>query len=105
MPSFTDECSDMVSECFDGLGASVTYIPTVGESKTIQVIDSREDVESSYGGSRIKSDAATFEVRVADVAAPKRGDKIVSGGKNYIVKSFQYRDPLKLVWFMDCAPD
>lgn len=105
MSSFTDECSDMMSECFDGLGAAATYISTVGGNKTVQVIDAREDVESTFGGSRIKSDAGTFEVRVADIASPKRGDKIIVNGKSYIVKSFQYRDPLQLVWFMDCAPE
>lgn len=101
--TFQDDTAEMLADCM-ALGNPALYTPVAGSAKTINVMESRADIETDFGGSRIKSNSAVFEVLVSDIAQPARGDTLEIFAKTYVVKSFRYLDPQQLIWFLDCSP-
>ena len=66
------------------LGQSISYDPTVGDEITIySIVD--DDTEFIGGEGQVGERITTARVKVADVAAPKRGDEITASGTDYLV--------------------
>lgn len=106
--TFRDDTAEMLIAAME-LGNPALYTPVAGSAKTINVMESRADIETGFGGSRIKSNSGVFEVLVSDIAQPARGDTLTVTGlhgvtKAYVVKSFRYLDDQQLIWFLDCSP-
>lgn len=94
-----------LSQIFEALGQDATYLPDLGEARTITVLPSEPDVIIDRENSRLQSSSLTLEVLTSDVPSFKRGrDKIVFKGTTYVVKTAEIKDSLKLVWNVETYP-
>ncbi|MFO1211029.1 MAG: hypothetical protein U1E40_17720 [Amaricoccus sp.] len=83
------------------LGRGAVYEPADGEPIPVRVIARRADAITEFGEARLWSETTRFDVRVAEVAAPRPGDRIVIDGTTYIVQGEPVRDREHLVWTLD----
>lgn len=90
----------------DILGSQAVYTPAQGEPFPLRAMRVEEDVISNFGvNTKIKSDAALFEVRQSLFSAPPRkDDKITVEGRDWRIKSFHVPDSDNLLWVLDCCP-
>ncbi|SDE90243.1 head-tail joining protein [Limimaricola pyoseonensis] len=69
-----------------------------------RVIPRAADEETSFGGTRLISDAMTLKVRVSEINAPSENDAFEIEGQRYIVQGVPTRDARRLVWSMEARP-
>lgn len=77
---------------------AVWRIAGVSPGVPVRVIRSAPDDVQNYGLSSVVSQTLMLDVRVSEVAAPKKGDLCEFGGETYIVQSTPRRDREGLVW-------
>lgn len=83
------------------LTREATYEPADGDAFPVRVIARRADAITDFGEARLWSETTRFDLRVAEVAAPRPGDRIVINGATYIVQGEPVRDRERLVWTID----
>jgi hypothetical protein len=94
-----------VDATFAALGIEAVYTPTAGDPIPVRVIAGRPDTIVGFGETRIHAEAATFEVRVSEVANPRPGDQLTVGGDTFVIQGEpERRDPDRLVWTLDTRP-
>jgi hypothetical protein len=88
------------------MASAATIVPAGGGAGiSCRVVRSEPtEVRDFGGGASIASDTATFEVRCADVPAPRAGDVLTIGTESYVVQGVPQRDALRLVWTLDTRP-
>ena len=72
-----------------------------GAGQAVRVMRRAPDIETPFGGTRYVSDGAVFEVRVAEVPNPSRGDLIEVEGETFAVQGAPRRDELRLNWTVE----
>ena len=87
------------------LGRDATWEPAAGEPISIRVVARRADAISEFGGARLWSETTRFEVRVAEVANPRPGDRVVVDGEAFVVQGEPVRDRERLVWTLEVRPE
>ena len=84
-----------------------------GTRPTSRRTGSRSPSASSPGGptpspssasARLWSETTRFDVRVAEVANPRPGDRLVLDGETFVVQGEPVRDRERLVWTLDVRP-
>ena len=94
-----------LQKIFAALGQDATFVPAVGDQKTITVLPSQPDVIIGLEGGRIQASTLTLEILTADVASFAKGqDKIIFKGATYVIQNAKIKDALKLVWLVDTYP-
>ena len=86
------------------LGRDATYEPADGEPVSVRVVARRADAVTEFGGARLWSETTRFDLRVAEVANPRPGDRIVIDGEAFVVQGEPVRDRERLVWTLDVRP-
>jgi hypothetical protein len=86
------------------LAREAVYEPADGDPFPVRVIARRADAITEFGEARLWSETTRFDVRVAEVAAPRSGDRLVINGATYIVQGEPVRDRERLVWTIDTRP-
>ena len=86
------------------LGRDATWEPTDGEPVPVRVIARRADAVTEFGGGRLWSETTRLDLRVAEVAEPGPGDRIVIAGEAFVVQGEPVRDRERLVWTLDVRP-
>jgi hypothetical protein len=86
------------------LGQDATYEPADGEPISVRVVVRRADAVTEFGAARLWSETTRFDVRVAEVASPRPGDRLVLDGESFIVQGEPVRDRERLVWTVDTRP-
>ena len=86
------------------LGRDAIYEPADAEGFSVRVIARRADAVTEFGGARLWSETTRFDVRVAEVAEPRPGDRIVIDGQAFVVQGEPVRDRERLVWTLDVRP-
>jgi hypothetical protein len=86
------------------LGRDATWEPAEGEPVSVRVAARRADAVTEFGGSRLWSETTRFDVRVAEVADPRPGDRLVINGEAFVVQGEPVRDRERLVWTIDGRP-
>ena len=86
------------------LGRDAIYEPADGEPVSVRVIARRADAVTEFGGARLWSETTRFDLRVAEVAEPRPGDRIVIDGEAFVVQGEPVRDRERLVWTLDVRP-
>jgi hypothetical protein len=86
------------------LGRDATWEPAEGEPVSVRVVARRADAITEFGGARLWSETTRFDVRVAEVADPRPGDRLVIDGEAFVVQSEPVRDRERLVWTIDGRP-
>ena len=86
------------------LGRDAIYEPADGEPVSVRVVARRADAVTEFGGARLWSETTRFDLRVAEVANPRPGDRIVVDGEAFVVQGEPVRDRERLVWTLDVRP-
>ena len=69
-----------------------------------RVLRRSPDDLSEFGSARIRSETARVDVRVSEIAAPAKGDRLTIGGEVFAVQGEPLRDRERLVWTLDLRP-
>ena len=94
-----------LEQIFGALGHDATYIPAVGDPRTITVLPKQPDTIIGIEGSRTQTASTCFEVMTSAVVAfAKNQDMIIFNDITYIVQNARIKDDLKLVWLVDTYP-
>ena len=86
------------------LARGAIYEAAGAEPVTVRVIARRADAVTEFGGGRLWSETTRLDLRVAEVAEPRPGDRIVIDGKAFVVQGEPVRDRERLVWTVDVRP-
>ena len=87
------------------LAVDATYEPAEGAPISVRVIARRADAFTDFGGGRLWSETTRFDLRVAEIANPRPGDRIVVAGERLVVQGEPVRDRERLVWTLDVRPE
>ena len=87
------------------LGRDATWEPAEGEPVSVRVVARRADAVTEFGGARLWSETTRLDVRVAEVADPRPGDRIVVDGEAFVVQGEPVRDRERLVWTLEVRPE
>jgi hypothetical protein len=102
MPAFSATLDALFRD--PNLGRTATYEPAGGTPISVRVIARRADAVTEFGGGRLWSETTRFDVRVAEVAEPRPGDRIVLDGDAFVVQGEPVRDRERLVWTLEVRP-
>ena len=83
------------------LAVTAIYEPVGGGPVTVGAMARRADAIASFGEARLWSETTRFDVRVAEVAEPRPGDRLVVDGEAFVVQGEPVRDRERLVWTLD----
>jgi hypothetical protein len=86
------------------IGRDAVYEPVGGEPVSVRVVARPADTVSEFGGGRLWSETTRLDLRVAGVAEPRPGDRIILDGEALIVQGEPVRDRERLVWTIDVRP-
>ena len=86
------------------LGRAAMYEPADGDAFPVRVIARQADAITEFGQARLWSETTRFDVRVAEVATPRPGDRLVLDGETFLVQGEPARDRERLVWTIDTRP-
>ncbi|MFO1141200.1 MAG: hypothetical protein U1E59_02230 [Amaricoccus sp.] len=88
------------------LALDATYEPAGGAPLPVRVMARRADAVASFGDARLWSETTRFDIRVAEVAEPRPGDRLVlPNGNAFVVQGEAVRDRERLVWTLDVRPE
>ena len=86
------------------VGRDAVYVADGGAPILVRAVARREDAVSDFGDARLWSETTRIDLRVADVANPRPGDRIEIGGDAVLIQSEPVRDRERLVWTVDLRP-
>ena len=75
-----------------------------GAPKLIRVVTRRADEVTGFGEARIWSETTRIDLRVAEVPAPRPGDRIEIDGEGFNIQGEPVRDRERLVWTVNLRP-
>ena len=80
------------------------YIADGGIPALIRVITRRADEITGFGDARLWSETTRIDLRVAEVANPRSGDRIEINAEAFLIQGEPVRDRARLVWTVDLRP-
>ena len=86
------------------IACEAVYTPEGGVPVLIRVVTRRADEVSSFGDARLWSETTRIDLRVAEVPAPRPGDRIEMDGEAFLIQGEPVRDRERLVWTIDLRP-
>jgi hypothetical protein len=86
------------------LGRDAVYQPAEGGPVAVRVVARRSDAVTQFGDARLWSETTRLDLRVAEVASPRPGDRLVLDGEAFVVQGEPMRDRERLVWTLDLRP-
>jgi len=88
----------------DNLASDAVYIADGGAPHLIRVVTRRADEITGFGEARLWSETTRVDLRVAEVPAPRTGDRIEIEGEGFLIQGEPVRDRERLVWTVDLRP-
>lgn len=86
------------------IARDATYIAEGGAPQLIRVVARRADALTDFGDARLWSETTRIDLRVAEVPAPRPGDRIEIDGDAFLIQGEPVRDRERLVWTVDLRP-
>ena len=86
------------------LAREIVYIAEGGSPTLVRAILRRPDDISSFGEARLWSETTRLDLRLAEVASPRPGDRIEIDGEAFLIQGEPVRDRERLVWTVDLRP-
>jgi hypothetical protein len=77
------------------------YVAAGGAPRLVRVVTRRADDITSFGDARLWSETTRIDLRVAEVAEPRPGDRIEIDGDAFLIQGEPVRDRERLVWTVD----
>jgi hypothetical protein len=70
----------------------------------VRVIVRRPDRIGDFGGTRIASETATFDVRTSEITEPAESDTLDVDGVTCVIQGTPVRDAERLIWTIEVRP-
>jgi len=86
------------------MGRTVIYTAEDGQPREVRAILRRPDDVTSFGDARLWSETARLDLRVADVATPRPGDRVQIDADEFVIQGEPQRDSERLIWTITLAP-
>ena len=86
------------------IGRDAIYIADGGAPVLVRVVARRADAISDFGDAWLWSETTRIDLRVAEVPAPRPGDRIEIDGEAFLIQGEPVRDRERLVWTVDLRP-
>ena len=86
------------------IGRDAVYVADGGAPVLVRVVARRADAISDFGDARLWSETTRIDLRVAEVATPRPGDRIEIDGDAFLIQGEPARDRERLVWTVDLRP-
>jgi hypothetical protein len=86
------------------LGRDAVYIADGKAPVLVRVVARRADAIADFGDARFWSETTRIDLRVAEVAHPRPGDRIEIDGDAFLIQGEPVRDRERLVWTVDLRP-
>ena len=81
-----------------------TWIAGGGAPVLIRVVMRRADEVTGFGAAQLWSETTRIDLRVAEVTAPRPGDRIEIEGEAFNIQGEPVRDRERLIWTVDLRP-
>ncbi|HAW47675.1 MAG TPA: hypothetical protein DCX34_10620 [Roseovarius sp.] len=88
----------------DNIGCDAVFTAAGGTPILVRVVTRRADEITGFGDARLWSETTRVDLRVAEVASPRPGDRIEIDGEAFLVQGEPVRDRERLVWTVDLRP-
>jgi len=86
------------------IGREAVYIADGGAPVLVRIVARRADAITDFGDARLWSETTRVDLRVAEVPAPRTGDRIEIDGDAFLIQGESIRDRERLVWTVDLRP-
>jgi hypothetical protein len=86
------------------MACDAVYIADGGAPRLVRVVTRCADEVTGFGDARLWSQTTRIDLRVAEVATPRPGDRIEIDGEACLIQGEPVRDRERLVWTMDLRP-
>ncbi len=86
------------------LARDIVYTAEGGAPALVRAILRRPDDISSFGDARIWSETTRLDLRLAEVANPRPGDRVEIDGEAFLIQGEPVGDRERLVWTVDLRP-
>ena len=86
------------------IGAEAIYTSDGGAPVLVRAVARRQDAVTDFGDARLWSGTTRVDLRVADVANPRPGDRIEIDSEAFLIQGEPVRDRERLVWTVDLRP-
>ena len=86
------------------IARDATWIADSGTPKLVRVVTRRADEVTGFGDARLWSETTRIDLRVAEVSAPRPGDRIEIEGEAFLIQGEPVRDRERLIWTVDLRP-
>ena len=86
------------------IGREAVYISDGGAPLLVRVVSRRADAISDFGDARLWSETTRVDLRVAEITAPRPGDRLEMDGDAFLIQGEPVRDRERLVWTVDLRP-
>ncbi|MCX7298802.1 MAG: hypothetical protein NTX73_00145 [Rhodobacterales bacterium] len=86
------------------MGRDAVYTADGGAPVLVRVVARRADAVTDFGDARLWSETTRVDLRVAEVANPRPGNRIEIDGEVFLIQGEPVRDRERLVWTVDLRP-
>ena len=86
------------------IGEDAVYIADGGAPVLVRVVSRQADAITDFGDARLWSETTRIDLRVAEVPAPRPGDRLEMDGDAFLIQGEPVRDRERLVWTVDLRP-
>ena len=86
------------------IGAEAIYTSDGSAPVLVRVVARRADAVSEFGDARLWSETTRIDLRIAEVANPRPGDRIEIDTEAFLIQGEPVRDSERLVWTVDLRP-
>jgi hypothetical protein len=86
------------------IGRDAVYTSDGGAPELVRLVPRQADAITDFGDARLWSEITRIDLRVAEVPAPRPGDRIEIDGEAFLIQGEPVRDRERLVWTVDLRP-
>ncbi len=83
------------------IGREAVYTSDGGAPVLVRIVSRQADAITDFGDARLWSETTRIDLRVADVANPRPGDRVEIDGEAFLIQGEPVRDRERLVWAVD----
>jgi len=88
----------------DNIAREAVYTPEGGAPVLVRAVARRADETTGFGDARLWSETTRIDLRVAEVANPRPGDRLEIDSEAFLIQGEPVRDRERLVWTVDLRP-
>ena len=99
-------CTAAIDNLFadPNIARDATYIADSGTPVLVRVVTRRSDEVTGFGDARLWSETTRVDLRVAEVPAPRPGDRVEIDGEAFLIQGEPVRDRERLIWTVHLRP-